>query len=114
MLNHSVNFEFVGFDPEYEVRSFITSVADRLHSLAPSDSFMKVTMKKGGNAVEASCRIASKAGVFVAETMCSSPVAAIHQLESKIIQQLNEWKKHRFQDSQSKIRPSRPHLEIAV
>ena len=114
MLNHSVNFEFIGFDPEYEVRSFITSVADRLHSLAPSNSFMKVTMKKGKDAIEASCRIASQAGVFVAETVCNSPVTAIHQIESRIMQQLNEWKKYRFQDSQSKIRPSRPHLEIAV
>ena len=114
MPNHSVNFEFIGFDPEYEVRSFITSVADRLHSLAPSDSFMKIVMKKGGDAIEASCRIASQADKFVADAVCNSPVTAIHQIESKIRQQLDEWKKHRFLGSQSKVRPSRPQLEIAV
>ncbi len=96
MLNHNINFEFIGFDPEYEAKRFINSAADRVQSLAPSDSFMKVAMKKGGDVVEASCRIASQAGVFVAEAVCNSPVAAIHQVESKIRQQLDEWKKRRF------------------
>ena len=114
MLNHDVNFEFIGFDPDHEVRGFLALAADRFHSLAPSDSFMKVAMKKGGNAIEASCRIASKAGVFVADAVCSSPVATIHQIENKIRQQLDEWKRHRFLDSRNKLRPSRPHLEIAI
>lgn len=114
MLNHSVNFEFIGIDPECEVRSFITSVADRLHSLAPSNSFMKVTIKKERGAIEASCKIASQAGEFVAEAVCNSPITAIHQIESSIMQQFNEWMKHRFLDGRSKIRPSRPHLEISV
>ncbi len=96
MMNHNVHFEFIGFEPEYKMRSFINSVADRIHSLAPSDSFMKVAIKKSRDAVEASCRIASNAGEFMADAACSSPLTAIQQIEEKIQRQLDEWKKCRF------------------
>lgn len=96
MLNHAVQFEFVGFNPDYEIRSIISSIADRIHNLAPSDSFMRVAMKRGRNAIEASCKIASSTGVFVAETICNTPIEAIGLLETKIMSQLDSWKQHRF------------------
>lgn len=114
-MNHNVHFEFIGFEPEYEMRNFITSVADRIHSLAPSDSFMKVAMKKGRDVVEASCRIASHAGEFVADVVCNSPLTAIQQIEGEIQRQLDGWKKRRFSEKRREYRStSRPHLEVAI
>ncbi|MCB9026778.1 MAG: hypothetical protein H6625_10705 [Bdellovibrionaceae bacterium] len=114
MLNHSIKFEFIGFDPDYKTRSYITSVAERLQSLSPSYSFIKVAMNKGKNVVKASCKIVSQAGEFVAESLCNDPVSAILQIEADIMEQLNEWKKHRFFENQPETKVSKPLLEIAI
>jgi hypothetical protein len=113
MLSHNVNLEFIGFDPKCEVRRYISSVTDRLHSLAPSDSFMKVAMKKGVDAVEATCKIASQAGEFVAEAVDNNPVKAIYQIEYTIKQQLDEWKKCRFGVQPPEVATSRTQLNLA-
>jgi hypothetical protein len=96
MLNQSVSFEFSGFNPEYEIKSSIMSVADRLYNLAPSDSVMKLALRKGSGQVEASCRIASQEGVFIADAKSNSPVTAVRQIESHIMRQIENWKNYRF------------------
>lgn len=92
----NIQYEFTGFDPEYETQGLISSVASQIRSLAPSDSAMKVAMKKGKHVVKASCQIFSKAGVFVANSVHHSPVDAIKRLEKKMVRQFNQWKKKRF------------------
>jgi len=114
MQNHVVQFEFVGFNPESDIRSCISAVADRIHSLSPSDSFMKVAMRKSSNTIQTSCRTASKAGTFTAETVCHCPKIAIQKIEKKIMYQLGEWKKQRFAKGVPKARLSRPKLERAI
>ncbi len=98
MLNYKPNFQFIGFEADQDVKNFITSVANRLHSLAPSDAIMNFTIKKGKDAIAASCKIASKAGVFADEIVAASPWSAIQELESQMMRQLEEWKKKRFSD----------------
>ncbi len=102
MLSHGVQFEFIGFDPDWETRRTLSVIADKMAELAPSDSFIKLIFRKGRSAIEASCRIASLAGEFAAEAISKNPVNAIFQIEEKIDRQLNHWKKNRFVDDRSK------------
>ena len=95
-MDHLVQYEFSNFEPGYDVRSFICIVSDRIHGLSPSDSVMKVVMKRVRDRIKASCRIASGAGTFFAETVCDSPELAIQEIEKKMRRQLKVWKSERF------------------
>ncbi|MGE0762557.1 MAG: hypothetical protein AB7N80_04700 [Bdellovibrionales bacterium] len=88
--------EFRDFKPEYETRQLIADLMEGLQSLAPSDSAMNVAFRKGRGVVEATCRIASIAGTFVAKTISDTPIKAMQALDEKIRLQLEDWKKHRF------------------
>lgn len=103
MRNDWVQFEFVGFDPEYEVRKFISTVVEKLDLSSPSDSTIKVAMKLSRGVVQASCRIASHAGTFVAEAIGDNPIRAIQKVEAKIAEQLERWKRRRFLSDRSQI-----------
>lgn len=89
MRNDCVQFEFIGLDPEYEVRNFISTVAEKLHLSSPSDSVIKVAMKVSRGVVQASCRIASHAGTFMAEAISDNPIKAIKRLKKRL---LNNWR----------------------
>jgi ribosome-associated translation inhibitor RaiA len=95
----SINLHFEGFEPEYELAHLISDSVERLRLSAPSDSVMSVVIRKSKGLIQASCRIASRAGIFVAETVSDSPLRAIHKIENKIETQLDEWKRRRFSQS---------------
>jgi ribosome-associated translation inhibitor RaiA len=95
-MTNDVHFEFMGLDPDYNLRAFVSLAAEKLHFSAPSDSAMKLVIRKGKDAFQASCRIASQTGTFVAEAMGESPIRAIQQLEQKVRTQVEEWKSRRF------------------
>jgi ribosome-associated translation inhibitor RaiA len=96
MQNDCVQLEFMGFDPEQELRNFVASVAEKLHLSAPSDSAMKFAIKSGKGAIRASCYIVSHAGTFFAEAVSDNPAKAILKIEQKINRQLENWKRRRF------------------
>lgn len=98
MASH-MHFKFKGFRPDDQIRKFVSTVAERLYFSAPSDSTMKLVVEQGKSAVRASCRIASQAGTFVADAMSDSPARAVQQIEGKIRDQLDGWKRRRFEDS---------------
>lgn len=104
MRNDCVQFEFIGFDPEYEVRNFISTVAEKLQLSSPSDSAIKVAMKVSRGVVQASCRIASHAGTFMAEAISDNPIKAIKKVEEKIAEQLDGWKHRRFLNERSGLK----------
>lgn len=95
-----MQFEFIGFDPGHEFKKFILAVTEKMQFNAPSDSLISMALRKGTNAVKASCRVVSLAGVFVAEAVSDSPADAIRQIESKIKVQLDRWKRLRFLDGE--------------
>lgn len=96
-MNHeNVQFDFRGFNPDFEMKNFISTVAEKIHLNAPSDAVMKMAMQKGKGAIKAYCRIVSRAGTFVAEAVSDSPVRAVQQVEHKIRAQLETWKAWRF------------------
>lgn len=96
MRNDNVSFEFIGFNPEHDLKNFLATVAENLHLRSPSDSAMKVAIKFSRGVVKASCRIASHAGVFMAEAISDSPIKAMNKIEQKIGEQLKGWKSRRF------------------
>jgi hypothetical protein len=97
MNGGDMQIEFMGFDPGFEMRSIAATVAEKIHFSAPSDAAMKLAVKKCRGAVQASCRIASQAGLFIAEVASDNPVRALHQIDIKIRSQLEAWKKRRFE-----------------
>lgn len=103
-MNHNfLQLEFSGFNPEYELRDAIESIAEKLHLSSPSDSAMKVAIQKGKGVVQASCRIASHAGTFMADAVSDSPLRAIQKLDEKIRQQLEGWRRRRFANEEKGI-----------
>jgi len=96
MKSDGMQFEFLGFDPEYELKKVISSVAERLEVSAPSDSYIKLAFEKGVRAVRASCRICSQAGEFIAEAVGETPARALAKIEQQIKLQLEAWKQRRF------------------
>jgi ribosome-associated translation inhibitor RaiA len=104
MRNDCIQFEFIGFDPEYEVRNFISTVAEKLYLSSPSDSAIKVAMKVSRGVIQASCRIVSHAGTFMAEAISDNPIKAIKKVEKKIAEQLEGWKHRRFLNEGSGVK----------
>jgi len=101
VIMSDIEFKFVGFNPDEQFRDLIKSMAENLHLSSPSKSGMRWVIEKGKGAVHASCRIASQAGTFVAETFSENPVHAIRHVEEKIKQQLTQWREVRFRSEVS-------------
>jgi predicted ATP-dependent protease len=99
-MYNDMQLEFLNFEPGSDMKNLILGVAEKLHLAAPSDSAMKLALKKGKGIVQASCRIASQAGVFMAEAVSDSPVRAALQIEKKIRWQLEDWKQRRFSEEE--------------
>ena len=96
-MTRDVKFEFLGFDPDERMRYFVSTVAETIHFSAPSDSTLKIVVEKSRDAILASCRIVSQSGTFVADAISDNPVKAIQLIEKKIREQLDSWKRHRFE-----------------
>lgn len=92
----NLQFEFLNFKPETEIKSFVAHIGEKLQMTSPSDSVITVALSKGKDLMQASCRIASKAGIFVADSVSECPINAIQKIESQIMGQLNSWKQTRF------------------
>jgi ribosome-associated translation inhibitor RaiA len=98
MKSDGVQFEFMGFDPEFEIKNLMKAIGERLEGDAPSDSLVKLAVRKSARAVCASCRVVSEAGTFMAEAVSENPVRAVREIEKKIKRQLDGWKKRRFRE----------------
>jgi ribosome-associated translation inhibitor RaiA len=95
-MTGDIQFEFMEFKPDGEIKDFILSVADKLQISAPSDSAMKMAIRKSRDMIQASCQIVSQAGTFVAEAMSDNPIKAVQKIERRIRKQLDAWKAQRF------------------
>lgn len=96
MNYEQINIKFEKFSPKEELRQLFSDVADKIHMEAPSDSCLKLVVAKGKKKFKGSCRIASKVGVFIAETCSPNPEVALAQIEKEINRQLRGWKRSRF------------------
>lgn len=95
-MYEKLSIEIKGMSPEQPVKDMIHLVAEKIHCQAPSDSCMKVVFEQSKEAIRASCRIVSHAGIFIAEAISEAPDEVIKQLEQKIGERLSFWKKTRF------------------
>ena len=69
MRADSIHYHFEGFDPDYDLKSIVSAIAQELHMSAPSDASLKLTFKKEKNFIKGHCRIASSSRSFVAEAI---------------------------------------------
>ena len=105
MTQENMQFEFQGFNPDPNTRTLISTIAERIHLNAPSDSALKLALLRGKDAIRVSCRIVSRVGTFVAEAVSDSPRRALKQVEQKMRVQLDQWKSWRFQNKLNKKTP---------
>lgn len=98
-MTNDLQFEFMGFNPDERIKSFVSEVAQALHYSAPSDSTMKFVVEKSRNAIRASCRIVSQAGIFGVDSISDTTVGAVQQIERKMRKKLNQWKIRRFENT---------------
>lgn len=91
-----VTLEFLGFESESALKNLAQLIAENLQTSSPSDSFLKLVLKKGVGVAEASCKIASQVGTFVADSVSENPYRAVQEIEWKIKSQLDNWKQQRF------------------
>lgn len=96
MNNSYLKIEFFGFKPGHEMKTIVDVIAEKMQLRSPSDSAVSVVMTMGKGVMNASCRIASEAGTFVADAVCENPVHAIKEIERKIGRQLDAWKRRRI------------------
>ncbi len=96
MKHEHFSIEIRGILPTQSLQSMLKQVSERIHWQSPSDSFLKIFCEQSKEAMKASCRIASQAGVFVAEAISESPEERLRNLEKRIYEQLNTWKETRF------------------
>lgn len=93
----NIRFQIEGFSPSQEIRTIASVIAEKIHLSAPSDSALDLVVRKSRGAVFASCRIASKAGVFMAHAINDSAVMALKEMEGNVLAQLKDWLKTRFE-----------------
>jgi hypothetical protein len=90
------NLQFAGFVPEHETRTQILTTLENIDQSAPSDAVTDMVFEASKGVVKASCRIASKAGMFVADAVNENPLKALLSIEQKIKRQIDMWKRNRL------------------
>lgn len=96
MINNTKFFHCSGFQPDKSIYQAAQKFLEKVYLHAPSDSVVRVALKKGRRALEVSCQVASQAGSFVARAVHTNPSEGLKQVEKKIFSQLREWKDSRF------------------
>lgn len=109
-MSRDFKYNFKNFNPDENTRSYVAQIAEDLYFASPSDSGLNLVIEKTKNAVRASCRIVSLAGIFTAEAVCNDVMDAVDQVHEKINQQLKSWKLQRFAKAPA---PSRDHTQLA-
>ncbi len=98
METNEISLEFSDFVPDFGFKDFLALTAERLQCGAPSDSNVRLAIKRSGDSVKVICRIVSFAGTFIGEAINRSAYLATEEVESMIVRQLNVWKVFRFSE----------------
>lgn len=96
-MRSELECEYIGLSPDLGLRNFVSTVGENLLDLAPSNSMLKIALRKNNDLISATCRIFSHAGIFEAEAQSERELAAIRKAEEKIRRQLDRWKENRFE-----------------
>ncbi len=100
-MRNDIECEFINFEPDSGLQAFVRSVGQNIYDLSPSNSALKIILKKIDQGVRATCRIFSYAGVFEAEVESEKEMAAVRKLEERICYKLDVWKSRRFEKTKS-------------
>ena len=88
--------KYENFKPSKDQRELISFKVNKLSLEAPSDSTVRLFVKKMSNDYKGVIKICSEVGVFTSENIASSPENLIVNIEREIREKLNLWKKNRF------------------
>ena len=99
----NIKIECHGFDPNYEVWSLISGMTYSMHRRAPSDSFIKVSLNKANDLIQASCKIASRTRQFASEATSKCPIESMEKVRDSIMHQIEDWQSRRFHRNDNKF-----------
>lgn len=98
MSEEEFKIQYLGFIPNFEEATRIRLLASNLYYLAPSDSTVKLTIKKEGVNFNSKIEIHSAylqiEKISIAEALLDTLVGS----QNKVISELNKWKDRRFKD----------------
>lgn len=100
-MRNDIECEFVNFEPDAGLKSYVWNVAQNIYDLSPSNAAMKLVLKKSDKGFKATCRIFSYAGVFEADVENEKEISVIRKLEERICYKLDIWKSSRFEKTNS-------------
>lgn len=96
MENLFGRFEFFGFEPNNEMKSFAKEILGHVVGDSPSDANSVAQLTKTHRGFEGLLKVTSIAGTFVAHVVDeANPVHAMQKLHEKIFEQLSRWKEKR-------------------
>jgi ribosome-associated translation inhibitor RaiA len=99
-LDENITIKFQSFEPTDQVRATVTKFLAELFEDAPADCGMWAQVTNDGEQYKLMVHINSSEGSQYANSKGSDIGSVSDEVTTKIREQLEEWKKHRF-DSQA-------------
>ncbi len=90
------NFEFKGFAPSDELRSYCKEIYSLMEDKAPSESTKKAFLVKTNSGYEGLLRITSASGVFEADGKKQELKSLVDDLYKKMSLKILDWSKNRW------------------
>ncbi len=89
-------FEFNNFTPSPSQVKVLRKTLDELLWISPSDSSLKIEVRKSKALFNVRCYIAATSGKFAAEGVSEDFLPALRIMESGIHREVNRWKQSRM------------------
>lgn len=89
-------FDFLDFEPDSDVKSLSSQILSELLGHAPSDATSTARIVRKGDGFEATVKLCSLAGTFGAQVAARNPIAALEALCDRVLEQIGDWRRHRF------------------
>ena len=85
-------FEFMGFDPDFDVKSAISRTLEKILGSAPSDAESVARLSRTREGFSGFIRLCSRQGTFVAEASGHDPIETVRHLTDRIHDQIRRWR----------------------
>jgi len=94
-IEGSENFNFKGFQPNSDLKSYCKQIYSRVENRAPSKCSKVAFVMKTKNGYEGLIRIVSSSGTFIVTSSSEKPNRLIDDLYLKFSQKISIWNKER-------------------
>lgn len=100
------NFQFIGFEPTDDLKTFSKEIFWLVEDKAPSQSAKSASLSKVDNSYSAHIKIHSSSGVFEVDASNADARLCVEQVYAKAKLLLKEWAKSRGSVLEKKTEPA--------